>query len=51
MRFRLPKDCPQPLPVQATVRLRVNQMTGTTTVPVFADLGSVTFDTCPSGSQ
>ena len=48
MRFRLPKDCPQALPVQATVRLRVNQMVGTTTVPVFSDLGSLHFVTCPS---
>jgi hypothetical protein len=50
MHFRLPKSCPQPFPVQASVRLRVDQMVGTTTVPVFADLGSVEFDTCPSGS-
>jgi hypothetical protein len=46
-RFRLPKDCPAPYPVQATTVLRVNQMTGTTTVPVLNDLGSVDFDRCP----
>jgi hypothetical protein len=48
MRFRLPKECPQPLPVQASVNLRVGQMVGTTTVPIFADLGAVKFDSCPS---
>jgi hypothetical protein len=48
MRFRLPKTCPQPYPVQARVRLRVNQMVGTTTVPVYADLGAVEFNTCPA---
>lgn len=47
MRFRLPKECPQPFPVQARVRLRVNQMVGTTTVAVYSDLGSVDFDRCP----
>jgi hypothetical protein len=48
MRFLLSTDCPQALPVQASVRLRVNQMVGTTTVPVFSDLGSVHFDMCTS---
>jgi hypothetical protein len=33
--------------VQAVVRLRVGQMTGTTTVPVMSDLGSIRFDSCP----
>jgi hypothetical protein len=47
MRFRLPKVCPTPLPVQAAVRLTVDQMVGTTTVPVLSDLGSVEFDSCP----
>lgn len=47
MHFRLPRSCPQPLPVQAVVRLRVGQMVGTTTVPVMSDLGSIRFDSCP----
>ena len=47
MRFRLPKGCPQPYPVQARIDLWVNQMVGTTTVPVYNDLGSVVFDSCP----
>jgi hypothetical protein len=50
MMFQLPKNCPKALPVQASVRLRVNQMVGTTTVPVFSDLGSVEFVTCPSAN-
>jgi hypothetical protein len=48
MLFRLPPTCPQASPVQASIRVRVNQMIGTTTVAVFNDLGAVTFDTCPS---
>jgi hypothetical protein len=48
MRFGLPKRCPQPYPVQARVRLRANQMVGTTTATVHNDLGEVNFDTCPT---
>ncbi|HST85367.1 MAG TPA: hypothetical protein VLL08_26745 [Kineosporiaceae bacterium] len=48
MRFRLPKKCPQAYPVQARVALRVNQMVGMTTVPVYNDLGAVVFDSCPN---
>jgi hypothetical protein len=48
MRFRLPKECPQAYPVQARVRLRANQMVGTTTARIHNDLGDVDFDTCPS---
>jgi len=47
MRFRLPAECPQPYPVQARVRLRVNQMVGMTTVSVYDDLGTVDFNSCP----
>lgn len=47
MRFQLPSRCPQPYPVQARVKLRVNEMVGTTTVAVYNDLGAVDFDTCP----
>ena len=47
MRFRLPKVCPQAYPLQSRVRLVVNQMVGTTTVPVYSDLGVITFDSCP----
>ena len=47
VRFRLPKVCPQAYPLQSRVRLVANQMVGTTTVPVFSDLGLITFDSCP----
>jgi hypothetical protein len=47
MHFRLPKECPQPFPVQAQIKLRANQMVGMTTVGVYSDLGSIDFDTCP----
>ena len=47
MRFQLPKTCPQPLPVAAAVGLRVGRMQGTTSVPVFVDLGAVRFASCP----
>jgi hypothetical protein len=48
MRFRLPPECPAPYPVQVWLRLRANQMVGTTTTPIYNDLGAVHFDTCPS---
>jgi hypothetical protein len=47
LRFRLPKECPQPYPVQAQLSLRVSQMVGTTTVAIYNDLGDVVFDSCP----
>jgi hypothetical protein len=47
MRFQMPKTCPQPPPGPAQVGVRATMMVGTTTVPVFANLGSVTFESCP----
>jgi hypothetical protein len=47
LRFRMPKQCPQPFPVQTSIRVRVGEMVAETTAGVYADLGSVSFDACP----
>ena len=47
LRFRMPKQCPQPFPVQTSIRVRVGEMIGQTTAGVYSDLGSVSFDACP----
>jgi hypothetical protein len=51
MNFRLPHDCPQPLPVEAAYRIDVNGQEMTTRVHILGDLGSVDFDTCPARSR
>ena len=48
-RLLLRQTCPQPLPVQARVDVRTSaQDVVTEIVPVYADLGGIAFDTCPS---
>lgn len=48
-RLLLRPTCPQPLPVQARVDVRTSaQDVVTEIVPVYADLGSIAFNTCPS---
>jgi hypothetical protein len=46
-RFRPPSGCPRTAATRVTVRPRVSEMVGTTTVPVRRDLGPVEFDPCP----
>lgn len=47
-RFGLPSACPQPLPVQARVRVRAASQVLTGELAVYADLGAVDFDACGS---
>ncbi len=47
LRFRMPKQCPQPFPVLTAIKVRVGEMVAQTTAGVYADLGSVSFDACP----
>ena len=48
-RLLLRPTCPQPLPVQARVDVRTSaQDVVTEIVPVYADLGSIAFDSCAS---
>jgi hypothetical protein len=41
-------ECPQPIPVQASVFSESNGAATTSRWPVLNDLGDVPFDTCPT---
>lgn len=48
MLFRLPQECPHPLPVRARVTVRAQSGSSRTVeLPVLADLGGVPLDACP----
>ncbi|MGC9668683.1 hypothetical protein ACNTMW_19260 [Planosporangium sp. 12N6] len=44
--FDLPDTCPQPLPVQADIRVKAGGVEVTDRIGVLSDLGGVAFDTC-----
>ena len=48
-RFLLPPGCPQALPVQAGVKVQTQAGVVADVVPVYPDLGSIAFHTCPGG--
>jgi hypothetical protein len=48
-RFLLPPGCPQPLPVQVAVQVQTQAGVVADVVPVYPDLGSIAFHTCPGG--
>ena len=46
MLFRLPQECPHPLPVRARVTVRAESSSRTVELPVLSDLGGVPFAAC-----
>ncbi len=48
-RFLLPPGCPQALPVQVAVQVQTQAGVVADVVPVYPDLGSIAFHTCPGG--
>lgn len=50
MTFGLPKECPQPFPVEATVTIAGASGGVTQLMPLLSDLGGVTFATCPNAA-
>ena len=48
-RFLLPAGCPQALPVQVGIQVQTRTGVVADVVPVYPDLGSIAFHTCPGG--